>query len=119
MLPKKIHFTKALFMFTVKWLYDIACEYFSSGFLQENDGLLELQVVMKWFEDSTYILEAAAVTGALISLLIKAVLFWGLVRLHSFDQRERSECAAFPFMLSVLRMLLWAEDKTDAPSGGY
>ncbi|XP_070824339.1 uncharacterized protein [Chaetodon trifascialis] len=61
-------------------------------------------VVMKWFRDSTYTLEAAAVTGALISLLIKAVLFWGLVRLvHSFGQglRERSECAAFLFMVSV------------------
>lgn len=52
---------------------------------------LTYTVVMKWFEDSTYILEAAAVTGALISLLIKAVLFWGLVRLHSFDQRERMQ----------------------------
>ncbi|XP_035513472.1 uncharacterized protein LOC118325028 [Morone saxatilis] len=49
-------------------------------------------VIMKWYEDSTYTLEAAAVTGALISLLIKAVLFWGLIRLmHTFGQglRER------------------------------
>ncbi|XP_034732479.1 uncharacterized protein LOC117947549 isoform X2 [Etheostoma cragini] len=49
-------------------------------------------VVLKWFEDSTYTLEAAAITGALISLVIKVVLFWGLIRLvHSFGQglRER------------------------------
>ncbi|KAM9855887.1 uncharacterized protein ACBR49_002029 isoform 2-T2 [Aulostomus maculatus] len=49
-------------------------------------------VAMKWFQDSTYTLEAAAVTGALISLLIKVVLFWSLVRLvNSFGQglRER------------------------------
>lgn len=49
-------------------------------------------VVEKWFHDSTYTLEAAAVTGALISLVIKAVLFWGLIKLvHSFGQglRER------------------------------
>lgn len=53
---------------------------------------------MKWFHDSTLTLEAAAVTGALISLVIKVVLFWGLIRLvHSFGQglRERSEYAAF------------------------
>lgn len=49
-------------------------------------------VAVKWYQDSTYTLEAAAVTGALISLVIKAVLFWGLIRLvHSFGQglRER------------------------------
>ncbi|XP_008293479.1 uncharacterized protein LOC103367276 [Stegastes partitus] len=49
-------------------------------------------VVEKWFHDNTYTLEAAAVTGALISLVIKVVLFWGLIRLvHSFGQglRER------------------------------
>lgn len=54
-----------------------------------------LQVIEKWFHDNTYTLEAAAVTGALISLVIKVVLFWGLIRLvHSFGQglRERSEC---------------------------
>ncbi|KAM9350806.1 uncharacterized protein ABDE67_008102 [Symphorus nematophorus] len=53
---------------------------------------LMYRVVKKWFEDSTYTLEAAAVTGALISLVIKVVLFWGLIRLvHSFGQglRER------------------------------
>lgn len=46
----------------------------------------------KWFQDTTYTVEAAAVTGALISLVIKVVLFWGLIRLvHSFGQglRER------------------------------
>ncbi|XP_053279806.1 uncharacterized protein LOC128441750 [Pleuronectes platessa] len=46
----------------------------------------------QWFENKTYTLEAAAVTGALISLVIKVVLIWGLVRLvHSFGQglRER------------------------------
>ncbi|XP_028265890.1 uncharacterized protein LOC114438609 [Parambassis ranga] len=49
-------------------------------------------VIEKWFQDNTYTLEAAAVTGALISLVIKVVLFWGLIRLvHSFGQglRER------------------------------
>lgn len=49
-------------------------------------------VIEKWFHDNTYTLEAAAVTGASISLLIKVVLFWGLIRLvHSFGQglRER------------------------------
>ncbi|XP_041860821.1 uncharacterized protein LOC121652231 [Melanotaenia boesemani] len=53
---------------------------------------LMYMVVEKWSHDNTYTLEAAAVTGALISLLIKAVLFWGLIRLvHSFGQglRER------------------------------
>ncbi|XP_068996202.1 uncharacterized protein [Embiotoca jacksoni] len=49
-------------------------------------------VVEKWFKDHSYTLEAAAVTGALISLLIKVVLLWGLIRLvQSFGQglRER------------------------------
>ncbi|KAK2897900.1 uncharacterized protein [Channa argus] len=49
-------------------------------------------VAEKWFQDSTYILEAAGVTGAVISLIIKVVLIWGLIRLvHSFGQglRER------------------------------
>uniref|UniRef100_A0A3P9P1B4 DUF7789 domain-containing protein n=1 Tax=Poecilia reticulata TaxID=8081 RepID=A0A3P9P1B4_POERE len=52
------------------------------------------QVIEKWFHDQTYTLEAATVTGALISLLIKGVLLWGLIRLvQSFGQglRERSE----------------------------
>lgn len=55
---------------------------------------------MKWHKDGTYTLEAAAVTGALISLVIKVVLFWGLIKLvHSFGQglRERSEYSAFFF----------------------
>ncbi|KAK9515639.1 hypothetical protein VZT92_026267 [Zoarces viviparus] len=49
-------------------------------------------VVMKWFHDKSYTLEAAAVTGALISLVIKVVLLCGLTRLvRSFGQglRER------------------------------
>ncbi|KAJ4934538.1 hypothetical protein JOQ06_007331, partial [Pogonophryne albipinna] len=49
-------------------------------------------VVTRWFQDRTYTLEAAAITGALISLVIKVVLLWGLIRLvHSFGQglRER------------------------------
>ncbi|KAM7410967.1 hypothetical protein PAMA_021096 [Pampus argenteus] len=49
-------------------------------------------MVLKWYPDNMYTLEAATITGALISLVIKAVLFWGLVRLvHSFGQglRER------------------------------
>lgn len=50
------------------------------------------RVAEKWFQDETYTVEAAAITGALISLVIKVVLFWGLIRLvHSFGQglRER------------------------------
>ncbi|KAI3357120.1 hypothetical protein L3Q82_015585, partial [Scortum barcoo] len=57
---------------------------------------LMYMVGVKWFLDSEYTLEAATVTGALISLVIKVVLFWGLIRLvHSFGQglRERSEYA--------------------------
>lgn len=53
-----------------------------------------MQVAKKWSQDNTYTVEAAAVTGALISLLIKVVLIWALVRLvHRFGQglRERSE----------------------------
>ncbi|XP_034000543.1 uncharacterized protein LOC117494020 isoform X2 [Trematomus bernacchii] len=49
-------------------------------------------VVTRWLQDRRYTLEAAAVTGALISLVIKVVLLWGLIRLvHSFGQglRER------------------------------
>lgn len=51
-------------------------------------------MIEKWFHDQTYTLEAATVTGALISLLIKGVLLWSLIRLvQSFGQglRERSE----------------------------
>ncbi|XP_029012618.1 uncharacterized protein LOC114858982 [Betta splendens] len=46
----------------------------------------------KWSQDNIYTQEAAAVTGAVISLLIKVVLFWGLIKLvQSFGQglRER------------------------------
>ncbi|TNM86344.1 uncharacterized protein LOC130530191 [Takifugu flavidus] len=53
---------------------------------------LMYKVVKKWSLDNTYTVEAAAVTGTLISLLIKVVLIWGLVRLvHRFGQglRER------------------------------
>ncbi|KAM4737212.1 uncharacterized protein FYW61_004771 [Anableps anableps] len=53
---------------------------------------LMYSVIEKWFHDQTYTLEAATVTGALISLLIKGVLLWGLIRLvQSFGQglRER------------------------------
>lgn len=49
-------------------------------------------VIVKWFSDSMYTREAATITAALISLIIKVVLFWGLIRLvHSFGQglRER------------------------------
>ncbi|XP_038579174.1 uncharacterized protein LOC119905880 [Micropterus salmoides] len=49
-------------------------------------------VVEKWPQDSTYTFEAAAVTGASISLVIKVVLILGLIRLvHNFGQglRER------------------------------
>ncbi|XP_029975446.1 uncharacterized protein LOC115408706 [Salarias fasciatus] len=53
---------------------------------------LMFKVIKNWMSDTVYTLEAAAVTGALVSLLIKAVLFWGLIRLvRSFGQglRER------------------------------
>ncbi|KAF7645812.1 hypothetical protein LDENG_00197930 [Lucifuga dentata] len=53
---------------------------------------LMFTVVVKWRDDSSHTLEAAAVTSALISLLIKAVLLAALVRLvQSFGQglRER------------------------------
>ncbi|XP_075946720.1 uncharacterized protein LOC142948522 [Anarhichas minor] len=49
-------------------------------------------VGMTCFHDGTYTLEAAAVTGALHSLVTKVVLLWGLIRLvRSFGQglRER------------------------------
>ncbi|TKS77229.1 hypothetical protein D9C73_011320 [Collichthys lucidus] len=63
-------------------------------------------VVMKWHKDGTYTLEAAAVTGALISLVIKVVLFWGLIKLvHSFGQGLRER-------ILVFQTLHRAEDKT-------
>ncbi|XP_047209918.1 uncharacterized protein LOC124859363 isoform X3 [Girardinichthys multiradiatus] len=58
---------------------------------------LMYSVIEKWFQDQSYTLEAAAVTGALISLLIKGVLIWGLIRLvQSFGQglRERMFAAS-------------------------
>lgn len=50
-------------------------------------------VIEKWSHD--YTLEAAAITGALISLLIKLVLLWSLARLvHSFGQGLRERMSA-------------------------
>ncbi|XP_056130143.1 uncharacterized protein LOC130107522 [Lampris incognitus] len=49
-------------------------------------------IIRKWGQEKSYTLEAATITGALVSVVIKAVLFWGLLRLvHSFGQglRER------------------------------
>ncbi|XP_061831000.1 uncharacterized protein [Nerophis lumbriciformis] len=49
-------------------------------------------LVVQWQEDTSYTLEAAAVTGGVVSLLIKVLLLWSLVRLvRSFGQglRER------------------------------
>ncbi|KAL1021093.1 hypothetical protein UPYG_G00008740 [Umbra pygmaea] len=53
---------------------------------------LMYRISVNWGTDKTYILEAASVTGATISVLIKGVLFWALFRLaRSFGQglRER------------------------------
>ncbi|KAJ8016661.1 hypothetical protein DPEC_G00009560 [Dallia pectoralis] len=53
---------------------------------------LMYKITVNWGKDKTFILEAAAVTGAVISVLIKSVLFWALFRLaRSFGQglRER------------------------------
>ncbi|XP_029993615.1 uncharacterized protein LOC115421813 isoform X2 [Sphaeramia orbicularis] len=50
------------------------------------------EIIKQWYSNSVYTLEAAAVTGALVSLLIKGVLLWALVRLvQNFGQglRER------------------------------
>ncbi|KAF6719776.1 hypothetical protein FQA47_005166 [Oryzias melastigma] len=44
-------------------------------------GYLTYTVVKRWFTDQTYTNEAAAVSGSLLSLVIKAVLLWGLVKL--------------------------------------
>ncbi|KAL4646107.1 hypothetical protein GN956_G9181 [Arapaima gigas] len=49
-------------------------------------------IISQWGEGNSYTVEAAAITGSLISVLIKAVLFWSLYRLYrSFGQglRER------------------------------
>ncbi|XP_024255369.1 uncharacterized protein LOC112232558 isoform X2 [Oncorhynchus tshawytscha] len=53
---------------------------------------LMYRISVHWGQDKTYTLEAAAMTGAGISVLIKGVLFWSLFRLaRSFGQglRER------------------------------
>ncbi|XP_067095618.1 uncharacterized protein [Osmerus mordax] len=53
---------------------------------------LMYKISLNWGQDKTYTLEAAAITGALISVLIKGVLSWAVVRLvRSFGQglRER------------------------------
>ncbi|XP_029910800.1 uncharacterized protein LOC115361532 isoform X2 [Myripristis murdjan] len=58
---------------------------------------LMYRIIVKWGQDKTYTLEAAAVTGALISVVIKVVLFWALLRLvHNFGQglRERMFAAS-------------------------
>ncbi|KAF4070648.1 hypothetical protein AMELA_G00287950 [Ameiurus melas] len=49
-------------------------------------------IISQWGQSKTYILEAASITGCVISVTIKSVLFWGLFRLYrSFGQglRER------------------------------
>ncbi|KAK3539690.1 hypothetical protein QTP70_012020 [Hemibagrus guttatus] len=57
--------------------------------------------ISDWGESPTFILEAATITGCLISVAIKCVLFWGLFHLYrSFGQglRERSKgCAVLDF----------------------
>ncbi|KAI4894072.1 hypothetical protein NFI96_009902 [Prochilodus magdalenae] len=50
-------------------------------------------IISEWGQSKTYTLEAAAITGCVVSVVIKSVLFWGLCRLyHSFGQglRERT-----------------------------
>ncbi|XP_037629773.1 uncharacterized protein LOC119490448 [Sebastes umbrosus] len=52
-------------------------------------------MVKTWHQDGTYTLEAATITGALISLFIKVAVFWGLIRLvHSSTQRLRERMFA-------------------------
>ncbi|XP_053706606.1 uncharacterized protein LOC128750226 [Synchiropus splendidus] len=52
-------------------------------------------IVVKWHKDTSFTLEAAAVTGATISLVIKLVLIWSLVRLvKSFGQGLRERMSA-------------------------
>ncbi|KAF5907247.1 uncharacterized protein DAT39_003027, partial [Clarias magur] len=49
-------------------------------------------IITDWGQSETFILEAASITGCVISVIIKGVLFWGLVHLYrSFGQglRER------------------------------
>ncbi|XP_030640841.1 uncharacterized protein LOC115821210 [Chanos chanos] len=49
-------------------------------------------IILQWGQDGSYTLEAAAVTGCTISVVIKGILLWGLSRLYrTFGQglRER------------------------------
>lgn len=51
------------------------------------------QIISDWGQSETLTLEAAAITGCVISVIIKGVLFWSLFHLYrSFGQglRERS-----------------------------
>ncbi|KAK1159550.1 hypothetical protein AOXY_G22282 [Acipenser oxyrinchus oxyrinchus] len=50
------------------------------------------QIIKEWGAGGSYALEAAAITGSIISVVIKGILFWSLTRLYrSFGQglRER------------------------------
>lgn len=50
------------------------------------------QIIKEWGAGGSYALEAAAITGSIVSVVIKGVLFWSLTRLYrSFGQglRER------------------------------
>ncbi|MGH0128945.1 UNVERIFIED_CONTAM: hypothetical protein FKN15_057788 [Acipenser sinensis] len=52
------------------------------------------QIIKEWGAGGSYALEAAAITGSIVSVVIKGVLFWSLTRLYrSFGQglRERSK----------------------------
>ncbi|KAM9786035.1 uncharacterized protein ACB057_014418 [Neosynchiropus ocellatus] len=52
-------------------------------------------VVVKWHKDTSFTLEASAVTGATVSLVIKVVLIWSLVSLvKSFGQGLRERMSA-------------------------
>lgn len=49
-------------------------------------------IIKSWLENESHVLEAAAITGSIISMLIKFVLFWSLLQVYrSFGQglRER------------------------------
>uniref|UniRef100_A0A3P8UVZ5 Uncharacterized LOC103384776 n=1 Tax=Cynoglossus semilaevis TaxID=244447 RepID=A0A3P8UVZ5_CYNSE len=84
---------KALvWVFMVQNLPQVAFFIYLMYTLYEKHITAHHQVIKKWYEDNIFTLEAAAVTGALLCLLIKVVLFWGLIRLvQSFGQglRER------------------------------
>ncbi|XP_076859203.1 uncharacterized protein LOC143512583 [Brachyhypopomus gauderio] len=56
-------------------------------------------IISQWGESKTYTLEAAAITGCVVSVAIKCVLFWGLFHLYrSFGQglRERMFAERLP-----------------------